>query len=334
MTPLVSISIPTYNGAKHLRASVDSVLTQTFKDFALVLIDDFSSDETWRIAQEYARLDSRVLAIRNSKTLGLVGNFNRCIDVAQGRYVCVWHQDDVMMPQNIENKVALLETHPQVGFVHSNVLMIDEEGHVLSEHWEIDSRRDYVAAGREFFLKMMEPGKNYVCCPSVLARRECYEKLGNFRSELYFTCDWEMWMRLSLYYDVGCLGAPLIHFRRHTGSKSYRIEGTIAEIEQELLAKHLVLVDHGKRVPHAAKLEEHIVVGLAREQMVQARRAFSEGRVEEAWSRVRFGVKLYPPLAWRPESAGTLVRLLLGPATCRWIKSTFFEGKGPGATLM
>ena len=327
MTPLVSIGIPTYNGAKYLRESVESVLGQTCRDFELVLIDDASSDETWAIAQAYARMDPRVLAIRNSKTLGLVANFNQCIELTKGRYVCVWHQDDVMTPQNIEKKVALLEANPQVGFVHSNILMIDDDGQILSEHWESDSRQDCVCPGTDFFLKMIQPGKNYVCCPSVLARRECYDKLGYFRKELFFTCDWEMWMRLSLYYDVGCLGAPLIHFRRHTGSESYRIEGTIAEIEQELLAKHLVLADHGERVAHAAKLEKHMVAGLAREQLVQARRAFSEGRIEEAWSRLRFGVKLYPPLAWRPECAGTVVRLLLGRATCRWIKSTLSKEK-------
>src|SRR4030095_4409310 len=205
---LVSIGMPTYNGAKHLRESIESVLAQTFADFELILIDDLSDDETWAIAQAYARQDPRVSAVRNDKTLGLVGNFNRCIELTKGRYVCVWHQDDVMMPQNLEKKVALLEANPRLGFVHSNVLMVDGHGQVLSEHWELDSRRDYVVAGREFFLKMIAPGKNYVCCPSVLARRECYGKLGNFRSELYFTCDWEMWMRLSLYYDVCCLGTP------------------------------------------------------------------------------------------------------------------------------
>ena len=321
MTPLASIGIPTFNGAKYLRDSIESVLDQTFKDFELVLIDDVSSDETCAIAGEYARKDRRVSAIRNGKTLGLVGNFNRCIELAKGRYVCVWHQDDVMMPQNIEKKIALLEANPQVGFVHSNVLMIDEQGKVLSEHWEPDSRRDYVCAGREFFIKMIEPGRNYVCCPSVLARRECYQTLGEFRSELYFTCDWEMWMRFSLYYDVGCLGAPLIRFRRHTGSESDRIEGTRSEIEQELLAKRLVLADHGHRVPDAAKLEERLTAGISREELLRARRALLEGNSSEGWSRLRFAVKLHPASLRRPEFVGTLLRLMLGPKACRWIKS-------------
>lgn len=325
MTPLVSIGIPTYNGAKHLRDSIESVLAQTLKDFELILIDDLSRDETWAIAQEYARQDKRVSAVRNSKTLGLVGNFNRCLEAAKGRYVCVWHQDDMMMPQNIENKVALLEANPQVGFVHSNVLMIDEQGQVLSEHWEVDSRHDYIAAGREFFLKMIQPGKNYVCCPSVLARRECYDGLGKFRSELYFTCDWEMWMRLSLYYDVGCLGTPLVQFRRHRDSESFRIEGTVSDIEQELLAKYLVLSDHGHRVPDADKLKKHIVVGVSGEELLRARRAFSEGRSAEGWNRLRFSIKLRPALLCRPEFVGTLVRLLLGPKACRWIKSVLLK---------
>ena len=321
MTPLVSIGIPTYNGAKYLRESVDSVLAQTFKDFQLLLIDDLSNDNTWLIAEEYARKDPRVSAVRNDRRLGLVANFNRCIELTKGRYVCVWHQDDVMMPQNIEKKIALLEANPQVGFVHSNVLMVDEQGKVLSEHWELDSRRDYVCAGRDFFLKMIEPGRNYVCCPSVLARRECYETLGEFRSELYFTCDWEMWMRFSLYYDVGCLGAPLIRFRRHMGSESDRIEGTRSEIEQELLAKRLVLADHGHRVPDAAKLEKGLTAGISREELLRARRALLEGNSSEGWSRLRFAIKLHPASLWRPEFAGTLLRLMLGPKACRWIKS-------------
>jgi glycosyltransferase involved in cell wall biosynthesis len=326
MIPLVSIGIPTYNGAKYLRESVESVLGQTCGDFELVLIDDASSDETWAIAQAYARMDPRVLAIRNSKTLGLVANFNQCIELTKGRYVCVWHQDDVM-PQNIEKKVALLEANPQVGFVHSNILMIDDYGQILGEHWEPDSTRDYICSGREFFLRMIEPGKNYVCCPSVLARRECYERLGNFRSELYFTCDWELWMRFSLYYDVGCLGAPLVHFRRHRGSESFRIEGTISDIEQELLAKCLVLSDHGHRIRDAAKLKKHMIAGISRDELLRARTAFSEGRTSEGWNRLCFGIKLDPALLWRPEFAGTLARLMLGPKACRWLKSALSKQK-------
>jgi glycosyltransferase involved in cell wall biosynthesis len=327
MIPSVSIGVPTYNGARYLRQSVESVLAQTFKDFELVLIDDLSSDDTRVIAEEYARKDPRVSAVRNSKTLGLVANFNRCIELTKGRYVCVWHQDDVMMPQNIEKKVALLEANPQVGFVHSNVLMIDDLGQVLSEHWESDSTRDYVCSGREFFIRMIEPGKNYVCCPSVLARRECYERLGNFRGELYFTCDWELWMRFSLYYDVSCLGTPLVHFRRHKGSESYRIEGAITEIEQELLAKCLVLAEHGHRIPDAGKLKKSVVAGISREELLRARRAFTEGSLSEGWSRLRFGIKLRPASLWRPEFAGTLLRLMLGPRACRWIKTTLLKQK-------
>jgi glycosyltransferase involved in cell wall biosynthesis len=279
------------------------------------------------IAEAYARQDTRVSAVRNSKRLGLVGNFNRCIELTNGRYVCVWHQDDVMAPDNIEKKVALLEANPKVGFVHSNVLMIDDRGQVLSEHWESDSRRDYVCGGREFFLKMIEPGRNYVCCPSVLARRECYDKLGNFRSELYFTCDWELWMRFSLYYEVGCLGAPLVHFRRHKSTESYRIEGTRCEIDQELMAKFLVLADHADRIPDAGKLKKHVIAGVSRGELLRARTDVAEGNMSEAWSRVRYGIKLHPTSVWRPEFAGTLLRLMLGPKACRWIKSALSKQK-------
>jgi glycosyltransferase involved in cell wall biosynthesis len=327
MVPLVSIGIPIHNGAKYLRESVDSVLAQTFSDFELVLIDDVSSDESWTIAEECGRKDPRISAVKNCKRLGLVANFNRCIELTRGRYLCVWHQDDMMARENIQNKVALLDAHPQVGFVHSNCLMVDDQGQILSEHWEPDSRRDYVCSGREFFLKMIEPGRNYVCCPSVLARRECYENLGHFRSELYFTCDWEMWMRLSLYYDVGCLGAPLVHFRRHRGSESYMIEGTIPEIEQELLAKSLVLADHGDRIPDASKLKKRMVAGISRQELLRARRTFSEDGTREGWSRLCFAVQLNPASLWRPEFAGTLARFIVGPRARRWLKAALSKSR-------
>lgn len=323
--PLVSITIPTYNGATYLRKSIESVLAQSFQDFELIVIDDVSTDATWDIAQEYTRCDRRIAAFQNNTRLGLVANFNRCIELAKGRYVCLWHQDDVMMPQNVERKVALLEANPRVGFVHSNILMIDEEGKVLSEHWESDTRRDYVISGHEFFLKMIQPGKNYVCCPAVVARRECYQKLGCFRSELYFACDWEMWMRISLYYDLGCLGEPLMHFRRHKASESFRIEGTISEIEQEVLAKQLVLAEHGHRIPEAEEIKKNIIPGVCRAEMVNVRQMFVEGRSADGWRRLRHALKLYPGLLWRPEFAGTLVRLLLGRWLIRLIKNALVK---------
>jgi glycosyltransferase involved in cell wall biosynthesis len=327
MTPLVSVGIPTYNGAKYLRESVDSVLAQSFKDFELVIIDDVSTDESWAIAEAYARKDPRVSALRNSQRLGLVRNFNRCIELTKGPFVCVWHQDDVMMPQNIEKKVALMQANPRVGFVHSNVLMIDDCGQVLSEHWESDSWRDYVCMGGELFLKMIEPDKNYVCCPSVLARRECYEKLGMFREELFFACDWELWMRFSLDYDVGCLGTPLIQFRRHGASVSHSIEGSIAETEQELLAKRLIFSEHGDRIPDVRKLKRCVMKGIARDELLRAKRAFNQNQLRESWRRLYFALKIYPGCASEPDFAGLVARLMLGPSACRWIKSALVKEK-------
>jgi glycosyltransferase involved in cell wall biosynthesis len=327
MTPLVSIGIPTYNGAKYLRESVDSVLAQSFVGFELIIIDDVSSDESWAIAEEYARKDARVSAVRNSQRLGLVANFNRCIELTKGPFVCVWHQDDVMMPQNIEKKVALMEANPQVGFVHSNVLMIDDRGQVLSEHWEPDSRRDYTSSGWEFFLKMIEPDKNYVCCPSVVARRECYKNLGMFREELFFACDWELWMRFALDYDVACLGTPLIQFRRHGASVSHGVEGSIAETEQELLAKRLIFTERRDHIPDVRKLERRVMKGIARDELLRAKRAFNQNELRESWRRLCFALKIYPGCASEPEFAGLVARLMLGPRACRWVKSALAKEK-------
>jgi len=137
-----------------------------------------------------------------------------------------------------------------------------------------------------------------------------------------------MWMRLSLYYDVGCLGAPLVHFRRHRDSESFAIEGTIAEVEQEVLAKYLVLSDHGHRIADADKLKKRIGAAVSHEEIARARSAFSAGRSAEGWSRLRSSIKLRPGVLLGREFAGTLLRIVLGPRAFRWVKSALLREKG------
>ena len=106
MQPIVSICIPTYNGAKYLRECLDTVLSQTFTDFEVLLVDDQSSDETLSIAQEYAAKDTRIYVKQNEQNLGLVGNWNCCIELAQGEWIKFVFQDDLIAPECLEKMLA------------------------------------------------------------------------------------------------------------------------------------------------------------------------------------------------------------------------------------
>src|SRR4029453_18243392 len=106
MKPLVSICIPTYNGAAYLGPSLDSALSQTTSGLEVLSVDDCSSDDSLDIAQRYARMDSRIRVSSNTANLGLVGNWNRCAQLAQGEWVKFLFQDDLIVPDCLARLLA------------------------------------------------------------------------------------------------------------------------------------------------------------------------------------------------------------------------------------
>src|SRR5688572_129331 len=111
--PRVSILIPTYNYAHVLGEAVESALSQTFEDFELIIVDDQSKDNTDEVVQKYLS-DPRVQYYKNEKNLGLVGNFNKCLEYANGEYIKYLLADDRLHPQNLEKFVAVLDLYPNV----------------------------------------------------------------------------------------------------------------------------------------------------------------------------------------------------------------------------
>lgn len=98
----VSICVPTYNGSAHLHQTIESARTQTFGDFELLIVDDDSSDDTFAIAAEFARIDSRIRVHRNSQRLGLAGNWNRCLELASGEWIKFLFQDDYLNHSDLQ----------------------------------------------------------------------------------------------------------------------------------------------------------------------------------------------------------------------------------------
>src|SRR5450631_1193388 len=100
--PVISVCVPTYNGSKYLGNCLDSILSQTFNDFEVLIVDDLSSDNTFDIAMAYAERDKRFKLFQNTVNLGLVGNWNQCVELAGGEWIKFVFQDDVLAPECIE----------------------------------------------------------------------------------------------------------------------------------------------------------------------------------------------------------------------------------------
>lgn len=131
---MISVAMATYNGEKYLREQIDSILSQTYKDFELVISDDCSTDSTFEILKEYARKDKRIKIFKNEKNLGFKKKFENAISFCNGEYIALSDQDDIWLPKHLE---ILLENIRQKSMVSANAIMVDsnncELGKLLNE---------------------------------------------------------------------------------------------------------------------------------------------------------------------------------------------------------
>jgi glycosyltransferase involved in cell wall biosynthesis len=131
--PLVSIVLPTHNGAKYLAISVESCLQQTYSNIELIIVDDCSTDNTPTIIQSFVAKDQRVKYIRNEQNKKLPLSLNTGFEVAKGQYFTWTSDDNYYTPQAIETMVKTLQANPHAGLVYCNYTTIDDDGKITGK---------------------------------------------------------------------------------------------------------------------------------------------------------------------------------------------------------
>jgi glycosyltransferase involved in cell wall biosynthesis len=225
----VSVCIPTYNGAAFLAEAIKSVLAQSYPHFELLIVDDGSTDATVEIARSFA--DPRLTIHQNENRLGIPANWNRALSLTHGEFLCLFHQDDVMLPENLARKVAALKANPAVSFVHSAIeFLVEEDAPPPPANWVEEASEDFVIEGNAYFRQLI--AKNRICAPTVLMRREHFDRVGEFDRTLGFTCDYTMWLKLCVEGQVAFLSHPLVLYRWHekNATHAYRFEKGVDEL--------------------------------------------------------------------------------------------------------
>jgi len=146
MNPRVSIGVPVYNGAQFLRATLDSLLAQTYRDFELIISDNASTDDTGLICAEYAARDARVRYVRSDVNLGAAWNINRLVGLATGEYFKWAMADDSCRPELVARCVEVLDRDPGVVLACVRTVFIDESDRVvraLDPGWDLQSETPY-----------------------------------------------------------------------------------------------------------------------------------------------------------------------------------------------
>jgi GT2 family glycosyltransferase len=240
----VSVCIPTHNGAEFVAKAIESVMAQSFMDFELLVVDDSSDDTTVDIVRSFT--DPRLRIYQNEKRRGIPGNWNHCLSLARGEYICLFHQDDVMLPENLERKVEVLTSDVTISFVHSAAeVLVEDSAQSAFNNWIEDADQDFIAEGMTYFRKLLFHG-NLICAPAVVARRQRLLDLGGFDEQLGYTPDYEMWMKACIEGCVGFLCQPLIVYRWHgkNASHAYRFE---RGVEETLLARRRAVQHYVER---------------------------------------------------------------------------------------
>jgi len=229
---MISICIPTYNGSKYLDACLQSVFAQTFTDFEIIVCDDCSSDNTIEIVKAFQEKDNRIKLSVNEKNLGLVGNWNRCLEIAQGEWIKFVFQDDLISANCLEQMLSVATNETQ--------LVLSEREFIFEEDVIDDIKKTYREVGRLYELaevdKVRHFSKRETCDlintyipanflgepTSVLFRKSVINEVGVFNSEVNQHCDLEYWIRIISAHGFVYISDKLVSFRVHNSSTTQK----------------------------------------------------------------------------------------------------------------
>jgi glycosyltransferase involved in cell wall biosynthesis len=242
--PRVTVAIPTWNGGRFVAEAIQSILSQSFTDLDIVIVDDHSTDSTVEAVHSFA--DPRMTLHENGRRLGIPGNWNHALSLARGEYVCLFHQDDRMEPDNLARKVRVLDSDPTIGLVHSAIeIIVEPSAPYPPAQWVEEAAEDFIVDHPVYFRRLVLEG-NIICAPTVLARRQALVEAGGFDPELGFACDYALWMRVCLDRRVAFLSQPLVKYRWHADNETHRFRFEKG-VQEALAACHKVLSDYGRR---------------------------------------------------------------------------------------
>ena len=211
--PPISVLLAVYNGGRYLRAAIDSILAQTFREFEFIIIDDGSTDDSSAVLAEYAAKDSRIrLVSRPNK--GLTATLNEGLALARGEFLARMDADDIALPQRFERQIAYLRGHPECVLLGSRVMLVDPEGlpirpwcHQL-EHADIDAAH----------LNRGWP----VVHPAVMMRTDAVRRVGAYRDKYNTLEDLDLFLRLAEVGKLANLPEILLHYRQHFDSVTHK----------------------------------------------------------------------------------------------------------------
>ena len=232
--PEISVVFTSYNHKEYLRQALDSILTQSFENFELIIIDDCSTDGSQEVLKEYADKDRRIrLTLNESNSGSYVHSTNQGASLAITPYLIFAQCDDYAEPNQFEELYKAI-TCNNVGVAFSRSNLVDEQGKFISTDFEGRDRlfkKECKSSGlirRENAFTSLLESCMIPNLSAAIIKREAFEQLKGLSSQYLVLADWDFWFRMTQSYDFFYIATPLNNFRQHQNT----IRSTVKETRQ------------------------------------------------------------------------------------------------------
>jgi glycosyltransferase involved in cell wall biosynthesis len=213
--PLLSVTVLNYNYGRFLPRCLDSILSQTFKDFELIIIDDGSSDNSLELIQPYL-VDPRIRLVAHEQNAGLTSSLIEGTEIhSRGEFVTVISADDLVNASDaFERQMTVLLSSDQMAFCCTGYERFSSaDDHVMATVRLYDG--DRILRGSEFLGDYLTGSTQQVLHSGTIIRKSIYNQCGKYRRDFRFAHDYALWQMLSLYGDIGYIDEPLYRYRIH-----------------------------------------------------------------------------------------------------------------------
>ena len=246
--PRVSVIMATYNGSRYIRQSISSILSQTFRDFELIVCDDCSTDDTLAVLRSID--DPRLRIVRNETNAGVVGSRNRCFALARGQFIAMLDHDDLSRPTRLAKQVRYLDAH-------FGTVLVGTDAHNF-ENGRLTPTR-HPPRSSPAVIRWLLQVANPLVCSSVMFRADAGRRLGTFmREDCKYADDYDLYHRLLRHGEIARLDEPLTIYRLHASNTFKAQEETMIGNAVKVLAQsyHDLFGDQARQM--AALVVRHV----------------------------------------------------------------------------
>jgi glycosyltransferase involved in cell wall biosynthesis len=272
-SPLVTVICLCYNQGRYVREAILSVLSQTYDNIELIVVDDASTDHSVQEIRQLINDYPQITFLPQLSNLGNCAAFNKGLEVARGQYVVDFAADDIMMPDRISKQIDYFSgLGTGYGVIFTDAVYIDPEGKPLHYHFDHLKKKkliNHVPQG-EIYKDVLR--RYFICSPTMIVKREVFDKLGGYDTRLSYE-DFDFWVRSAREFKYAYLPEPLTKVRRAAGSMSTR---AYKPADRQLRSTYLVC--EKALALNRTKEDNEALLDRARYELRQA--VFSENTIE------------------------------------------------------